>query len=1036
MPIDQTAWPPDGKKRDWLVYCDRIHRNNGLRSLSTLAQAMKMTSRSRISQILRGLGQPADEGQARELLMALGAEDSEVNRGIRIYRATYVESAVQGRDVAPVHGPTAKVAGQAALGRLIRNLDQDDALDLEVHQAVTVADRAVPVLPPYLPRAHDERLRSELAQAINHSRLIMLVGGSSTGKTRACWEAIRAVLPHWRVWHPLTPERPDALVEVLAHGTVAPQTVIWLNEAQMYLQPAGIGSRVATAIQQLLRDPDSRPVIVLGSMWPNYWKTLRDPFSTQHEAARELLMHSRDVAVPAWFTNDELASFSDQISADPRLSIAAKYGGGRITQHLAGAPELVRRYQQASEHAKAVVWAAMDARRLSRWLFLPKEFFRQALPGYLDPQVWDQTPDDDGWFDQILKDLIETYHGAPGILSKPRPLPDETPAQVEAYRLADYLAQVGRQERDRGCPPGTFWSAAAKFCDQPDVLNDLAQAAEARGRLRRAKQLYERAGFLGNTDALQRLSRWWEDRGDLVGAEQWALRAASYGSWDAVWRLVELYEMAGDRAEAERLVQLAASRGHTEVLWRLLARRPRPTDRASVKFLLEEAAKHEDVKALHALATLRDQSGNSSGARDLLIKAAGLGDLTALWRLAKDCDDIGDSDGAQRFLREAANHGDLDALRELIERCDDADDAEGAERFLREAIDHGDLDALRDLAKRLVEAGDATAAEELALHGARLGDTETLLELAQRLEAAGDSIGAARLAGHAAALTAEVQYRERVQHLVREAAEQGDEFALWELIDERETAGDHAGAERLVREAAERGDTSVWWLLVEHRFASGDGTGAERLAREAVDRGDIEMLSSLSDRWRNLGGNEGAQRLLDAASRGDTIALREIAQQRETVGDHIGAEDLARKAADLGDTFALWEMAEWRANNGDDEASDHFLEEAASRGDAEALWELAERRDGAGDRAGAERLAHKAADLGDIYGLRELARRWTTAGERASAERLLREAVDRGHPGALSELAQWLQDTGDYTGARNLLRYGMTDKGTIFEDHG
>jgi hypothetical protein len=29
--------------------------------------------------------------------------------------------------------------------------------------------------------------------------MVMLIGDSSTGKTRACWEAIRAVLSTWRV---------------------------------------------------------------------------------------------------------------------------------------------------------------------------------------------------------------------------------------------------------------------------------------------------------------------------------------------------------------------------------------------------------------------------------------------------------------------------------------------------------------------------------------------------------------------------------------------------------------------------------------------------------------------------------------------------------------------------------------------------------------------------------------------------------------------------------------------------------------------
>ncbi|MEU2865467.1 hypothetical protein ACIQWL_51700 [Streptomyces mirabilis] len=32
-----------------------------------------------------------------------------------------------------------------------------------------------------------------------HSQLVVLVGESSSGKTRACWEAVRTLPPDWRI---------------------------------------------------------------------------------------------------------------------------------------------------------------------------------------------------------------------------------------------------------------------------------------------------------------------------------------------------------------------------------------------------------------------------------------------------------------------------------------------------------------------------------------------------------------------------------------------------------------------------------------------------------------------------------------------------------------------------------------------------------------------------------------------------------------------------------------------------------------------
>ena len=52
--------------------------------------------------------------------------------------------------------------------------------------------------------------------------------------------------------------------------------MVWLNEAQFYLDPAeaGLGERVAAGLRELLRDPARAPVLVLATLWPGFWDTL------------------------------------------------------------------------------------------------------------------------------------------------------------------------------------------------------------------------------------------------------------------------------------------------------------------------------------------------------------------------------------------------------------------------------------------------------------------------------------------------------------------------------------------------------------------------------------------------------------------------------------------------------------------------------------------------------------------------------------------------------------------------------------------
>jgi hypothetical protein len=269
-----------------------------------------------------------------------------------------------------IGGPSPSVPAPAGpVGELLAQLE--DPFASEVHRPVDLEDAPsdLAVLPAYVPRRHDARLAEVVGEtADGASRVAVLVGGSSTGKTRACWEALAALWEHpepWRLWHPIRPTRPGTALDGL--DRVAPYTVIWLNEAQFYLDTgtSDLGERLAAGLRDLLRDASRGPVLILARLWPEHWTTLTTRNEAdRHAQARELL-DGRAITVPDAFTDADLDALSTRIGQDPRLAEAAgSTRDGQITQYLAGVPVLLDRYRNATPATKALIHAAMDARRL------------------------------------------------------------------------------------------------------------------------------------------------------------------------------------------------------------------------------------------------------------------------------------------------------------------------------------------------------------------------------------------------------------------------------------------------------------------------------------------------------------------------------------------------------------------------------------------------------------------------------------------------------------------------------------------------
>ncbi|MFJ5680308.1 hypothetical protein [Streptomyces sp. NPDC093097] len=636
--------------------------------------------------------------------------------------------------------------------------------DLEVHPAGTASggrrQGAAPerVLPGYVPRGHDRFLATAVAEAAQgHSRMLVLVGTSSTGKTRACWEAVQPLAAQgWRLWHPFDPTRAEAALDELEH--VAPRTVVWLNEAQHYLGNPHVGEQVAAALHTLLTHPNRRPVLVLGTLWPEYadqYTALPHPGAPDpHSRVRELLA-ARTLIVPDTFDHEALrtattlAQNGDRLLAD---TLTRARTDGRITQDLAGAPELLRRYEHGTPAVKAMLEAAMDARRLGVGLHLPQPFLTDAAIDYLTDHDYDELTDD--WAEAAFADLARPVHGKRAPLRRsnarpkrrppgsPAPATTRLPVAGPVFRLADYLEQHSRNARRALCPPSSFWAAAHTHLTQPDDLTNLAGAAKDRCRLQWAYHLAYRAADAGNAHALAILAQMRDEAGDSDGAEALYRQAADAGDANALAIVAMMRQRAGDSHGAEVLYRQAADAGSTRALIDLVLLKEEAGDRKGAEALSQAATEAGSLLGVVFLAAMRQKAGDGESTEALYRQAAGAGNTDALALLVAMRQESRDGDGAEALYRQAADAGNPLALALLAQMKQKAGDSDGAEALYYQAADAGNPLALALLAQMKQKAGDSDGAEALIQQAIDTGDPRFLAGLAFMRQRVGDDEGA------------------------------------------------------------------------------------------------------------------------------------------------------------------------------------------------------------------------------------------------------------------------------------------------------
>ena len=875
-----------------------------------------------------------------------------------------------------------------------------DPRRLGVHAAISVPGVADEVLPEYVPRDVDTAehgVRAKVAAAVQRGGFVLLVGGSSVGKTRCAVEAVQALLPEWWLVHPAGPAEVAALAQA-----PAPQTVVWLDELQRYLD--GEHGLTADVMQALLNAP--HPAVIIGTLWPDrYTAYTTAPGGADPRAReREVLELADVVRIGPAFSSAEQDRARAAAARDPRLQVALDAAGYGLTQTLAAAPQLVARWQDAqtaAPYAWAALTAALDVARLGGRAPLSADLLRAAAPGYCTSQQQAEAPEN--WFEQALAYATGKLHGAAAALS---PAAAGVMGQVVGYTAADYLIQHASRERHYERVPASTWDAVVGYIRHPIDAARLADSARNRLLYRYAIPLYHRAAdTVADADAghaARRLAGLLKERGDLDGAAQ----------------VLRPWADKGDRAAAGLLADLLKERGDLDGL----RARAGPGDKYAARLLADVLAERGDLDGLRAPA----EAGNAAAAA----------------RLADLLKDRGDLDGAAQVLRPWAEKGNRDAAWLLADLLKDRADLDGAAQVLRPWADKGDEDAARRLAGLLKDRGDLDGLRARA----DAGDRYAAGQLADMLAGRGDIDGLRARAGagdrYAARQLADL-LRERndldgAAQVLRPLAG-SDRDAAWRLAALLKKRGDLDGAVQVLRPWADARDEDAAWLLaglleergdldgLRARADAGDRDAAGRLADVLARRGDLDGLRARAD----AGDRDAAGRLADLlARRGDLDELR----ARADAGGERAAWLLAALLEQRGDLDGL----RARADAGDRDATGRLTGLLKERGDLDGAVQVLRPWADAGDRDAARRLAGLLKERGDLDGLRARAdagdenAAWLLAGlleERGDLDGL-RARADAGD-GDVRRLARVLTKQGRNEEAARLRRFGLNPDGSI-----
>jgi tetratricopeptide (TPR) repeat protein len=518
-------------------------------------------------------------------------------------------------------------------------------------------------------------------------------------------------------------QQASALDDLAVDG--APQTVVWLDELQRYIDgPCGLS---AGKIRALLR---SRTLVV-ATMWSDEYaaRTVRQrrPEGMPADVTdRNLLDLATVIEVPDSLSGHERERAVALSATDRRIRTALEASDSGVIQVLAAGPALLRWWTQApTMYAQAIITAAVDIRRIGVDLPVSRELLRDAVTGYLSSSEQARAPKD--WMETALAYATMEIEGAASAL-----MPVSAGMGiVSGYRAADFLLQhAHRYRRTERLPDSALDAVLIHFPEQVGLYG-LALSAQNRMQMQAAEQILWRLLAEDHSAAVP-LSELLEQQGRIDDAidvlapvvPPFDPEIASLpveqrmGELHLPWQLANLL-VAGDRVdEALAILEPWAEAGNLTAKARVrdLLFRSGQVEKLreyaeSRNDLLAEIRLYELLEKLGRVDEVLDiEHGNTNEAIELLQRFPDAGEREATIILAHLLAKQGRTDEAMSYVTTIDIKDPSVGMAALETRVDlflKQDDADGAIQFLASI---GNIEELR----AAVEAGFPGAAERLA----------------------------------------------------------------------------------------------------------------------------------------------------------------------------------------------------------------------------------------------------------------------------------------------------------------------------------